>query len=279
MVKIKVLLENHAVNDRYKAKHGLSIFMEYNGRNILLDVGPDSKFLENANAMGVDLTKIDFLFLSHNHLDHTGGLNDFNKINSSAPIYLMDDIKNRYYAKRSILKIPIAIPIGLKLKKRYHSRVTQLKDDLNIENKIFFLKNTISDNRKPTFNKVLLKKVKGRKINDTFDHEGILVLEDNNELAVFNSCSHNGILNVIESVKRKIPNKKIRSYTGGLHLSNPATNQHESNEYLDNIVEKIKTLNVHIYTGHCTGKFVLQHLKEKLGNLIQEINTGMELNV
>jgi len=272
---MKVLLENYSVNTELKTKHGLSILLEHNGKNILLDTGPDNKFIKNAEVMGIDLSKVDLLFLSHNHNDHTGGLNEFFKLNNTASVYLMDDIDNKYYLKVSLLHFYI----GLKLKKKYRQRIIQVKDDLTIDNKIHFLKNAVTENKKPTLNKMLFKKEKGKMINDVFDHEGILVLEDNNELLLFNSCSHNGILNSIETVKRKIPDKTIRSYVGGLHLGNTGVNYHESNEYLDFLIEKLKNLNIDIYSGHCTGKFVIQYLREKLGNSVHEINTGMELSI
>ena len=106
-----------------------------------------------------------------------------------------------------------------------------------------------------------------------------MALEDNNELLIFNSCSHNGILNIIETVKRKFPEKPIRSYVGGLHLSKPYSDYHENDEYLNQLIEKLKVQNINIYTGHCTGKYVLDYMKEKMGNTIHEINTGMELMI
>jgi len=99
MVNINVLLENYSVNGLYKSKHGLSILIDYNGLNILLDVGPDNKFIENANRSNIDLKKIKYLFLSHNHSDHVGGINEFIKINNTAKIYLMDKITSKYYIK------------------------------------------------------------------------------------------------------------------------------------------------------------------------------------
>ncbi|MCL1865257.1 MAG: MBL fold metallo-hydrolase [Spirochaetes bacterium] len=275
MLKINVLLENYSIENRFKPRHGLSILIDYNGSNILLDVGPDDKFIENANKMNKDLTKITSLFLSHNHIDHTGGINEFIKVNNKANIYLMDDIDSKYYLKLLFFNIPI----GLKLNKENRSRIIQTSDDVIIDDKIYFLKNTVSQYLKPTFNKKLYKKDKNKIIHDTFDHEGILVLEDNNELLIFNSCSHNGILNIIETVKSKIPGKRIRSYVGGLHLFNPATKIHESKEYLDYLIKELTKMNIIIYTGHCTGKFALDYMRGKLGEKIQEINTGMELSV
>jgi len=276
MIKINVLLENHSIDTQYETKHGLSILMEHNGNTVLLDVGPDTKFADNAVKMKVDLKKVNYLFLSHNHNDHTGGINKFIEINDSAPIYLMDNIDNNYYLKLLVFYKSI----GLKLFEKNRSRVIRVTDDMIIDNKIFFLHNIFSEYRKPIINKKLYKKENNKIVNDTFDHEGILVLEDDNELVVFNSCSHNGILNAIETVKTKIPNKAIRSYVGGLHLFSPRIMRgKEYNKYLDDLISKLKGFDITIYTGHCTGKFALDCMKDKLGEMVREINTGMELQV
>jgi len=275
MVKISVLLENNSINKQYKTQHGLSVLINTNDKNILLDVGPDNKFIENARKMNIDISKIDYLFLSHNHNDHTGGINKFFKLNDSALIYLMDDVNNKYYGKLYFLNIPI----GIKIRKVNHSKIVQLNSDQNIDNKIYFLKNTVCEYTKPTFNKYLFKKDKNKLILDDFEHEGILVIEDENELIVLNSCSHNGMLNIIKTVNTKIPNKKIRCYIGGLHLCNPGTKYHESDENLDKLIDKINKMDIIIYTGHCTGKYAINYMREKLGEKIKEINTGMILNV
>jgi 7,8-dihydropterin-6-yl-methyl-4-(beta-D-ribofuranosyl)aminobenzene 5'-phosphate synthase len=275
MVKITVLLENYTIDNRYKPDHGLSVLIEYKGENILLDVGPNSKFSKNAKSKNIDLSKVDHLFISHNHIDHTGGLNEFLKINDTARVYLMDNINSKYYVNVLFFKYPV----GLRLNKKFYSKITQLEDDLIINNSIYFIKNRSSKYQKPTLNKYLYQKIERRYILDTFEHEGILVLEDNDELIVLNLCSHNGILNSLETVKMQFPNKRIRSYVGGLHLIHPPTKENEGNEYLDYLVEGLKEVDITIYTGHCTGEYSFNYLKERLGEKIQEINTGMELYI
>ena len=274
-MEINILLENNRIDTQYKTKHGLSILINFKDKNILLDVGPDRKFIENAGKMNLDLTKTEILFLSHAHNDHTGGLNDFFKINSNAVVYLMDKINSKYYVKHKLFNTPI----GLKINKKNNTKITQLSDDLIIDNSIYFLKNTVKNYQKPASNNTLLKKYNRQIIPDTFDHEGILVFEENGELLIFDSCSHNGLLNIIETVEAKIPNKKIRSYVGGLHLSNPKTEQHESDEYLDMLASKFIQKGITLYTGHCTGRYSINYMKKKLNGKIQEINTGMKLNV
>jgi 7,8-dihydropterin-6-yl-methyl-4-(beta-D-ribofuranosyl)aminobenzene 5'-phosphate synthase len=274
-VKITVLLENYTIDNQYKSDHGLSVLIEYNGEDILLDVGPNSNFAKNARTKNIDLSRINHLFISHNHIDHTGGLDEFLKINDTARIYLMDNINSKYYLNVLFFKYPV----GLRLNKKYYSRITQLDGDLIINNNIYFLKNISSEYQKPSLNKYLHQKIERKYVLDTFDHEGILVLEDKDELIVFNSCSHNGILNSIETVRMQFPNKKIRSYVGGLHLIHPPSKENESDENLDYLVDVLKEIDITIYTGHCTGEYSLNYLKERLGEKIQEINTGMELYI
>ncbi|NIR86976.1 MBL fold metallo-hydrolase, partial [Candidatus Bathyarchaeota archaeon] len=80
-LKLAVLVED-SVSEHQRdviAKHGLSFLIEAEGDDhkvsVLMDTGPSPDIvLHNAEMMGVDLTKIDAVFLSHGHYDHTGGL-------------------------------------------------------------------------------------------------------------------------------------------------------------------------------------------------------------
>lgn len=275
-IHMTVLLENYSIDKQYAYKHGLSLFINNNGTSILLDAGPDSKFTENAVKMGIDLSQVEYAFLSHNHGDHTGGIHEFIKINNSAPIYLMDSIDSTYYGKFLFAYFPNK---KLALSDNHRSRIIQQNEDVIIDENIHFLRNRFSIYNKPSTNKRLYKKENGTFMPDTFDHEGIMVVEDNNELVIFDSCSHNGILNIIETVKQHFPDKKIRSYVGGLHLSDPFSGAHESDENLDVIIQELHKIDIQIYTGHCTGEYALNYLKEHLGEKIHEIHTGMKLNI
>ncbi|HOR93705.1 MAG TPA: MBL fold metallo-hydrolase, partial [Spirochaetota bacterium] len=98
-------------------------------------------------------------------------------------------------------------------------------------------------------------------------------------LVIFNSCSHNGIYNSIASVKNIFKGKKIRSYIGGLHYTNPFTKQHENTIELDTLIDFVKTEGIKLYSGHCTGKYCIKYLKKELGDKFVTIATGSELFV
>lgn len=74
-VRITVLYDNYKVDDRLTADWGFAALIEYNGQRVLFDTGMDGTILlDNMALLEVDPTTIDFLVLSHEHLDHTGGL-------------------------------------------------------------------------------------------------------------------------------------------------------------------------------------------------------------
>ena len=53
---------------------------------------------------------------------------------------------------------------------------------------------------------------------DNFCHEQSLVIEAEDGLVIFNSCSHGGVVNIINEVKAAYPTKKIKALVGGFHI-------------------------------------------------------------
>ena len=67
---------------------GYSAFVEYGGKRILFDTGDDPDILEqNAKAKGIDLSKLDFVVVSHRHGDHIGGMTYLLRVNPKVKIY------------------------------------------------------------------------------------------------------------------------------------------------------------------------------------------------
>ena len=74
-MKLTVLVDNATIIDRYfLAEPAVSYLLEDGGARILLDTGYSDVFLKNARAMGIDLSRVTDIVLSHGHNDHTGGL-------------------------------------------------------------------------------------------------------------------------------------------------------------------------------------------------------------
>ena len=77
-MKLTVLVDNATIIDRYfLAEPAVCYLLEDGGARILLDTGYSDVFLRNARAMGIDLSRVTDIVLSHGHNDHTGGLGTY----------------------------------------------------------------------------------------------------------------------------------------------------------------------------------------------------------
>lgn len=86
--RITILYDAFGKDGAMKKDWGFSALVEINGRRILFDTGNNAEiFAHNAKAKGVDLTKLDFVVMSHRHGDHTSGLNHLLKVNPKVKIF------------------------------------------------------------------------------------------------------------------------------------------------------------------------------------------------
>jgi len=73
-MKLRVLVDNNTLTDRpFVGEPALAHFIEAEGKKILFDVRYSDVFVTNAGKLHIDLLDVDFVELSHGHLDHTWG--------------------------------------------------------------------------------------------------------------------------------------------------------------------------------------------------------------
>jgi 7,8-dihydropterin-6-yl-methyl-4-(beta-D-ribofuranosyl)aminobenzene 5'-phosphate synthase len=98
-LKLTTLSENTA-NYGFLAEWGLSILVEVDRLRILMDTGLSFSAVHNAQLMGIDLSTIDRIVLSHGHADHTGGLREVLKIKGEVEVIAHPDIWALKYVRR-----------------------------------------------------------------------------------------------------------------------------------------------------------------------------------
>ncbi len=60
-MKVTALTENRSSGDLC-GEHGLSVYIEYQGKKYLLDTGSTGLFLENARKLGIEIAEVDTAF-------------------------------------------------------------------------------------------------------------------------------------------------------------------------------------------------------------------------
>ena len=298
-MEITTLIENTTRDATLVPEHGLSLHIRALGRNLLFDMGASRKFLQNAHTLGVNLRTVDKAVVSHAHYDHGGGLGFFLSFNTGAKVYLGPEAHGDYYAnigtRLPVVLLPVVYPwihssrfflraIGLDgtVLDQYADRIHLLTGDTQIHDHIFLL--TSIDRKYPLAegNKFLLKKERGRMQPDRFSHELIMVIREPDGLVVFTGCGHSGILNIISTVRKAFVDQAIKGIVGGFHL---ALQPHKpgiagKREDILGIAEALLTLGVRkVFTGHCTGSAAFAILKDRMGDRIEQLYTGIRFDL
>ena len=96
---ISILTDNRTADpDRFGCEHGLSVLLRTPFAKVLMDTGASGLFAANAARMGIDLSDVDYVFLSHGHADHVGGLKTFLELNSKAKVIVSPGaVSGRFY--------------------------------------------------------------------------------------------------------------------------------------------------------------------------------------
>lgn len=280
-MKVITLIENTKDSSKnLTSEHGLSMYIETNGKRILFDTGRTNNFIVNAKKLGIDLGQIDATIISHGHGDHGGGLLSFLKINDKAKVYAKRYVDEDYYFRTMLFSK--SVRINKEVFRQYPNRFEYVDKFTEIIDNIYIVSDIEKPYEAPEGNKYLFVRDRNKVVRDTFQHELIMVVKENNELIIFTGCSHNGTANMIETVQNRFPNLKIKAIIGGFHLVRMPlikTSSASQNE-IDTLVNKILDENIEkVYTGHCTGEKAFKKLKKALGNKIIYIRTGTELNI
>lgn len=271
-MKIQILIDNISKNE-LKKEWGLCIYIEHNGKKFLLDSGSSGKFAQNAQTLNVDLNQIDYAILSHAHFDHSNGMKTFFQKNENAKFILRDAAKQQCYHHHFwIVNEYIGIKKGWLQK--FSDRITYASGNFKVADGVYLLPHSTAGLEQIGKRAKLYVKKDGKIVPDPFEHEQSLVFETEKGLVIFNSCSHGGADNIIKEVAAAFPGKNIYSILGGFHLFCLP------DEAIHSFAERVRSTGIeHIVTGHCTGQRAFNILHEELGEKVQQMYSGMELEI
>jgi 7,8-dihydropterin-6-yl-methyl-4-(beta-D-ribofuranosyl)aminobenzene 5'-phosphate synthase len=278
-MKLTVLADNNTLIDHYlTGEPGLSFLIETNDRKILFDTGYSDVFIENAQKMGISLLDLDYIVLSHGHLDHTWGLVHLVRYFTEAAI------EKRQFRNPELVAHPQCFYPKEKLPLQNNGSIlneTEVRRQfpLNLSSRPVWITADLvflgEIPRKFVFEHTDPAKRRIRHPDDRMepDHlldDSALAFRSSAGLIIITGCSHAGICNITEYARDVCRERRIVDIIGGLHLLDPGA------ERLEQTCRYLGSLNLKaLHACHCTS------LSSKIALAgycpLQEVGSGMKL--
>lgn len=277
-MKLTVLVENRqSLDPRVRRAHGLSIFIRTKDHVILFDFGPRGELLlENAAALGVDLSAVDVAVLSHGHNDHSGGLEAFLETNRTAKVYVHRRAFLPHFAQAGEKFNDISADPALPA--RYGTRIIPVDGTYRIDDTLTLVSDVEETVPKFSTNCTLFEGADTAHVPDDFEHEQSLLIRENSRTVLLGGCAHKGITNIIrraEAIEGHAPDAVF----AGFHTTNPGLGVDAEPSAIANAGAELKCWPCRYYTGHCTGDAPYAQLKRILEGRLEYMGCGLNFNV
>ena len=272
-MRIVNLIENTEGRSGCAYAHGLSFYVETGKHKILLDLGPSAATIQNADALGIDLSAVDTVILSHGHYDHSGGIIPFTKVNDKALIYMQESAVDDYYADDGDGASPRFRYIGIDKEIASLPQVRSLNGDTVIDDEleVFVIRNR--RHALPSTNKNLLVRAGDDYERDDFGHEHCLVIHDDGKSYLMSGCAHNGILSILAAYQEKYGNAPDL-VVSGFHLMKKTDYTAGEIGEIKAIARELKNYPTKFVTCHCTGLAAYDVMKDIMGDRLEYVHSG-----
>jgi 7,8-dihydropterin-6-yl-methyl-4-(beta-D-ribofuranosyl)aminobenzene 5'-phosphate synthase len=240
------------------AEHGFSMIIRYFREDkascVLFDTGGSPEVIvENAERMGISLSEVECIVLSHGHYDHFGGLVSAVKaVNKAAlPIIIHEDMfKTRGSARSNgtVRKYP-EFPAEAELSP---ARIIRTKQPSLTADGMVCITGEIP--RKTSFetgytpHRIFLNGV-WQPDPLIRDERAIAINIKGKGLVVLSGCAHAGIINTISYVQQITRTEKVHAVMGGFHLAGK-----EFENRIQPTIKELQRINPKLIAPlHCTG--------------------------
>jgi 7,8-dihydropterin-6-yl-methyl-4-(beta-D-ribofuranosyl)aminobenzene 5'-phosphate synthase len=270
--RVTILYDAFGANQALTRDWGFSALVEHDGKRILFDTGNNPEIFEhNVKALNIDLTKLDFVVISHRHTDHASGLKYLLKINPDVTVYVPSDGDNGFGGSEFPHQAFFRPEPSLPAKMRYfdgaypeHLRSGKLYDTGH-----FVLVDKLTEVAPGIF---LLYTVSS--IPRTLElPELTLAIKGPHGLILVDGCSHSGIEEILQAASAVDPHTHI--VFGGLHLVRTPVPD------IDRLVDALKNkwkLD-EIAPGHCTGEPAFLRLQKAFGDRYHYAGAGTRIDL
>lgn len=275
-LSITTLSENtSSPRRRLLAEWGLSILIDVDGFKILLDTGQSISAVHNAGMMGIDLSQVDKMVLSHGHYDHTGGLQQvLARIGKEIDIFAHPDIwaLKYVYFPRQDNYVYDGIPFRREEMESLGASFILTTEPVWITDRV------VTSGEIPMITEY--EEVEPRlrvKEDDEFrpdpvDDDQAVFIKTDQGLWVMLGCGHRGIINTLRHAQHLTGIEHVHTVIGGAHLLNVNEVQMELT------IAELREFGIQrMGLCHCTGFWPQARLAEEFGEIFFLNNAGTQI--
>ena len=263
---ITQLVENSAGGPGLLAEHGVSFFIEADGRCLLFDTGQGLALRHNAARLGLPMERVEAIVLSHGHYDHAGGLAEAFDLVGSADLYLHPEaFAPKYNREGRAIGAPFADTAALfdRAARVVETRgPTEVAPGIRVTGEIPRV-HAIEDTGGPFY------RDEARTAPDLLPDDQALLLDTAGGLVVLLGCGHAGTVNTLEHAHRISGGRPIRALIGGTHLLRAGAQRLAFTE------QALARYDVaYLAPNHCTGIGATCHFRHHFPDRFHESPAG-----
>ncbi|MDY6835642.1 MAG: MBL fold metallo-hydrolase [Chloroflexota bacterium] len=275
-IQITTLCENTAGKTGLSGEWGLSILVNLPDTTILFDTGGGGSIVQNAAAMGIDLSCVDRIVLSHGHVDHTGGLEKvLMQMNREVEVIAHPDT----WGPKCISfphqpEINVGIPFHRESLEKLGAKFNLSAQPVYIGEHIMTTGEIPMSSSYEEVDSYFYVKQKGGLEPDTFTDDLALVIDADYGPVVILGCAHRGIINTLRQAQSITGKGSVYAAIGGTHLLQASDERIEST-----IAELIQMGIRRLGASHCTGLKATTRLTQSFEDVFFENNAGTQLEL
>ncbi|MFC1870079.1 MBL fold metallo-hydrolase [Chloroflexota bacterium] len=273
-LRIITLSENTA-NYGFIAEWGLSILIEVDGARILVDTGLSFSAVHNAQLMGIDLSLIDRIVLSHGHADHTGGLREVLKMKGEVEVIAHPDIWAAKYVQRDQQGVQYCgIPFSREELESQGARFNLVREPVYITDNVMTTGEIPMLSGYEDIESNLFVKEKDTLRQDPLADDLALVINTDFGLVVILGCAHRGVVNTLRHAQYLTGKELVYAAIGGTHLFRA------SEERMERTIADLKETGIQrIGVSHCTGFRASARLAREFEGMFFLNNAGTKVTL
>ena len=268
-MKIITLVENTEGAENCVAEHGLSLYIETEKHKLLLDAGQTDAVVKNAAVLGIDLSAVDTVILSHGHYDHSGGILPFSGLNRTAKIIMQRQAIEPHYNGERYIGIDKAI---MEL-----PGVMLADGDMKLDDELSLFSGITGRRCYPQGNRKLMRMQDGEIVPDDFAHEQCLVITQDEKHWLLSGCAHNGILNILDRYREIFGSSPDYVISGFHMMKRDGEHTDEEKAVIIQTAHELSKLDTVFYSGHCTGIPAFDMMEEIMGDKLIALHSGQRV--